>query len=241
MKQGNSCRQVWTGLFCVPGFRAKLYWREKTQASCKAEHQVITQMPGNEYLKVQVGEVKSRKPNPIISSVPPLWLQPRPQIRRTFLFTLVLSLVNHVVHHGLVVALRPDGQWRRLLRWGLKLLVSPELHVVRAGVFRDQWFLWVCVPYEGPVCVTLPVDADLSPLSQQVCVDHCVVNGSVLMGLIAFKCFREAVLSWQEAGAIWIVDGHLMIQLLLLFPVWQEDNTLRVLYTASLKTISWPA
>ncbi|KAF3839969.1 hypothetical protein F7725_018687 [Dissostichus mawsoni] len=52
-------------------------------------------MPGNEYLKVQVGQEKSRKLNPISSSVPSLWLQPRPQIRRVFLFTWVLGLGDH--------------------------------------------------------------------------------------------------------------------------------------------------
>lgn len=98
---------------------------------------VITKMPGNEYLKVQVGQEKSRKLNPIFSSVPSLWLQPGPQIRRVFLFTLVVSLVNIIVHQGLDVALGPDGKRRNL-----KLLVSPDWHVVcTCTCFRDQWLL----------------------------------------------------------------------------------------------------
>lgn len=224
IKQGNSCRQVWTGLFCVPGFGAKLRSGEKTKASCKAEHQVITQMPGNEYLRVQVGQVKSRKLNPIFSSVPSLRLQPRPQIRRRLLFTLVLSLVNIVVHQEFAVAQRPGRKRRSRLRCGPKLLVSFKLRVVCTSVFRVQWLLWVSVPCEGPVCVELPVDADLPPLSQQVRVDQRVLNGGVLMGIVVFVCFWEAVVSWQEAGAVWIVDGHLMIQLLLLLPVWEEKQ-----------------
>lgn len=56
------------------------------------------------------------------------------------------------------------------------------------------------------------------------------------MGLVVLTCFGEAVVCWQEAGAVWIVDGHFRIQLLLL-PVWQErqDNeSFRVIYSIKL-------
>lgn len=185
------------------GLSAKVRSRgRKQRLLAKAEHQVITQVPGNECLKVQVGQVKSRKPNPIFSSVPSLRLQPRPQLQGMFLFTLALSLVNDIVHQALAVAQRPDGKWRSLLR----LLVEPDLRVVCTGVFRDQRLLRVCVSCEGPVCIKLSVDADLSPLSQQVCVDQRVLNGGVLMIAVVFTGFWKGLESWQEAGTIWIVD-----------------------------------
>lgn len=75
---------------------------------------------------------------------------------------------------------------------------------------------------EGPVRVRFSIDANLHTLPQQVRVDQRVLDGGVHMGLVVFPRFREPVLSRQEAGAVWIVDGHLMIQLLLLLPVWQK-------------------
>ena len=72
----------------------------------------------------------------------------------------------------------------------------------------------------GAVRVKLSVDANLLALPQQVRIDQRVLDGGVLM-LIAIIVW-EAVVSWQEDGAVWIVDGYLMTQLLLLLPVWQE-------------------
>lgn len=77
-------------------------------------------------------------------------------------------------------------------------------------------------PCERPVRVKLSVDADLSPLPQQVRIDQRVLDGGVLMLIVIVAGAWEAVVSWQEDGAVWIVDGHLMTQLLLLLPVWQE-------------------
>lgn len=128
-------------------------------------------------------------------SVPPLWLQPWTQIWRVFLFTLAVRLVNHIVHQALVIA---SGGRRRLTR--------------------------LCAPCEGPVSVSLSIDADLLPLSQQVGVDQRVLDGGVHV-ILVFTCFWEAVASRQEAGAVWIVDGHLMTQFLLFLPVEVEKTT----------------
>lgn len=222
-KYGNSCRRVWTQCFSGHGFGAKpRSWVKKKKASCKGwtsgnhtdAREWISQSSSR-------SSEKLKKPNPIFTSVPSLRLQPRPQARRAFLFTLALSLVNHIVHQLLVVAQRPDGKWRSLLRWDRKWLFA-SLPVVSDRVFRDQGFLWVRAPCEGLVCVEVPVDADLFPLSQQVCVDKRVLNRGVLVFIRVFTCFWETVLSWQENGAVWIVDGNLMTQLLLLLPVWKE-------------------
>lgn len=125
--------------------------------------------------------------NPI--SVPPFRLQPWPQIRRVFLFTLAVCLVNHIVHQALVIVF---GSRRRLTRF--------------------------CASCEGPVGVSLSIDANLLPLSQQVGVDQRVLDGGVHV-IVVFTCFWEAVVSRQEDGAVWIVDGHLLSQFLLFLPV----------------------
>lgn len=122
-------------------------------------------------------------------SVPPLRLKPWPQIQGAVLFTLAVRLVNHIVHQVLVIVF---GGRRQLIR------------------FR--------APCEGPVSVSLSIDADLLPLSQQVGVDQRVLDGRVHM-IVVFMCFWEAVASRQEDGAVWIVDGHLMSQFLLFLPV----------------------
>ena len=164
---------------------------------------------------------KLKKPNPIFSSVPSLRLQPWPQARRALLVTLALALVNHIVHQALVVAQRPDGKWRSLLRRDRKRLFA-SLPVVSDGVFRDQGSLWVHAPCEGLVCVEVSVDTDLFPLPQQVCVDKRVLNRGVLVFIVVLACFWETVLSRQEDGAVWIVDGNLLTQLLLLLPVRKD-------------------
>lgn len=123
------------------------------------------------------------------TSVPPLRLQPRPQIQGVFPFALAVRLVNHIVHQALVIVF---GSRR-----------------------RPTCF---CASCEGPVSVSLSVDGDLLPLSQQVGVDQRVLDGGVHV-IVVFTCFWEAVVSRQEPGAVWIVDGHLMSQFLLFLPV----------------------
>lgn len=125
-------------------------------------------------------------------SVPPLRLQPWTQIWGVFHFTLAVCLVNHIIHQALVIA---SGGRRRLTR--------------------------LCAPCEGPVSVSLSIDADLLPLSQQVGVNQRVLDGGVHV-IVVFTRFWEAIVSRQEAGAVWIVDGHLMTQFLLFLPVEVE-------------------
>lgn len=121
-----------SGSFCVPALVQNCAHEKKnkinnnTKAFGRAEHQVITQEPGNESLRVQRGQMESRKLNPISPSVASLWLQTWPQIRRTLLFAGALRLVNGVLHHGADVAGRPDRKGRSLLRRVLKWSVSPH-------------------------------------------------------------------------------------------------------------------
>lgn len=175
-------------------------------------------MPENEYLRIQEGQVKNRKLNPIFSSVPSLWLQSRPQIHRMSLLTFISSLVNIIGHQEL--AARPVRKW-----WSLKGVINPDLHVVHTTSIRNQWFLGVWCRL---VAVKLPVDAELCVLLQQVCVDQCFINCGVHWGLVVCTRFRESFVSWQDIGAIWIIDGRLMIQLFLL-PVWIESYIQAVL------------
>lgn len=191
----NAVRRV---VSCVCA--AKLCWRQTT----KAGGRVSAQMPGNPlFLKALVGRVKKPrrvkniKKNMKINpiSVPPLRLQPWTQIWGVFHFTLAVRLVNHIVHQALVIT---SGGRRRLTR--------------------------LCAPCEGPVSVSLSIDVDLLPLSQQVGVDQCVLDGGVHV-IVFFTRFWEAIVSWQEAGAVWIVDGHLMTQFLLFLPVEVEKIT----------------
>lgn len=157
---------------------AKLRWRQTAEWTSSyhadASKSFIPQCSGGSSVK---------KMNPI--SVTPLRLQPLPQMRGVFRFTLAVRLVNHIVHLVLVF-------------WSRRRLTC------------------FCARCEGPESVSLSIA--LLPLPQQVGVDQRVLDGGVHVIVVISRC-REAVLTRQEAGAVWIVDGHLIIQFLLFLPV----------------------